>query len=274
MIASYALRPIRLPAVSKLPGAVTFLALNLAGLVAYLHPFVFAGARERDARWFEHSGDAPLIFGAIGFLCVLLVIAELTDGRLNSKALAALAVLSAMAAVLRTVTLPAGANLFWLLVILGGYRFGPRHGFLLGAFAMLLSAVVTAGFGPWLPFQVFGASWVGMGAGLFGRLRPRGMPLRADVAFVAAYGALAAIFYGFVVNLWSWPFWVGGPDISYDPSAPPWEALRRYLNYYILTSFGWDLAGSVCNVVAITFVGGPLLAALERFRRRFSFELG
>ena len=52
---------------------------------------------------------------------------------LNSKSLAALGVLAALAAVLRTVTLPAGANLYFFLVILGGYAFGLRMGFLLGA---------------------------------------------------------------------------------------------------------------------------------------------
>jgi energy-coupling factor transport system substrate-specific component len=69
---------------------------------------------------------------AVASLCLLLIVSELTGGRLNSKSLAVLGVLSALAAVLRTITLPAGANLYFFLVILGAYTFGPRMGFLLG----------------------------------------------------------------------------------------------------------------------------------------------
>ena len=50
------------------------------------------------------------------------------------------------------------------------------------------------------------------------------------------------------------------------------EAIRRYWNFYLLTSFGWDLMRSVCNAVVIAILGRPLLAALLRFRERFSWE--
>ncbi len=260
----------RLPSLAALP----FVSLNLVGLLAYLHPFFFAETARRDPRWFEHSTDAPLVFGIVGALSMALVIVDLTSGRLTSKSLTALAVLAAFAAVLRTVTLPAGANLYWLLVILGGYAFGPRLGFLLGALSMFLSAVVTGGIGPWLPFQMFASAWIGLAAGLAGTAVPR-LGLRGtwyESAFLAGFGALASIGYGLVVNLWSWPFWVAGPDISYEPGIGAAEALRRYWNFYLLTSFGWDLVGSVCNIVVLVTVGRPLLRALVRFRARFSWS--
>ena len=249
-----------------------FFALNVIGAVAFLHPF-FTGAAERDSQWFEHSTDAPLVFGALGGLCLVLVFADLGNGRLNSKAIAAIGVMAAMAAVLRTITLPAGANLFWAVLILGGYAFGPRLGFLLGAFSLTLSAIVTSGFGPWMPFQAFGAAWVGLASGFAGivlaRLRIGG---RAEVAALAGMGGVAAIFYGLVINLWSWPFFIGGPDISYEPGLSTAEAIRRYFNFYILTSFGWDLVGSICNIVAISLAGGAVLRALRRFRDRFTWS--
>lgn len=270
-LSTSATRPfaLRLPSMS----ALTFIVLNALGVLAYLHPFISASATQSDSRWFAHNTDAPLVFAAVAALCLTLIVAELTGGGLNSKSLAVLGVLCAMAAMLRTFTLPAGANLYFFLVILGSYAFGPRLGFLLGAMSFFLSAVVTGGIGPWLPFQMFASAWMGLGAGFLGmgtraaRIRGRG-----EVALVVAFGAVSGILFGMVTNLWFWPFWVGGPDITYQPGIGAIEALRRYWNFYLLTSFGWDLMRSVCNAVVIAILGGPLLRALLRFRDRFSWE--
>ena len=255
-------------------GWLPFVLLNVVGMLAYLHPFFFAETTRPDDRWFEHSADAPLVFGAIGGLCMLLVVADMTNGRLNSKSLAALGVMAAFAAVFRTITLPAGANLFWLLVILGGFAFGPRLGFLLGALALFLSAVVTGGIGPWMPFQMFASAWIGLGAGIVGAIGGvRRAPGPVRMVVLAAYGFAAAILYGAIINLWTWPFWSAGPDISYAPGIGFTEALRRYWNFYIFTSFGWDLLGAVFNVVVLVIIGRPLLRALVRFRERFTWEI-
>lgn len=264
-------RTTRLPRVS--PSDVTFLLLNLVGLVAYLHPFLFASTDEADPNWFVRNADGPLVIALVGGLCMVLVVATLTEGGLNSRSLAALGVLAAMAAALRTITLPAGANLYFFLVILGGYAFGARLGFLLGAISFFVSALVTGGVGPWLPFQVFASAWMGWSAGL---LRPvvEGMGIRgrAETFVVALFGIGWGLFFGAITNLWFWPFWLGGPDISYQPGIGLSEAIRRYWNFYFLTSFGWDLMRSICNVVIIAVVGGPLLKALLRFRDRFQWQ--
>ncbi|MFN8616507.1 MAG: ECF transporter S component [Dehalococcoidia bacterium] len=257
------------------PGRWLFAGLNVVGLVAYLAPFFAPALREDGSETFAHRTDAPIVFAAMAALCLVLVVADLTAGGLNSKSLAALGVLAALAAVLRTITLPAGANLYFFLVILGGYAFGARMGFLLGALSFFLSAVITGGIGPWLPFQMFAAAWMGITAGCLswwlGRLRIHG---RAEVAAVVLLGIAWGLLFGAITNLWSWPFFAAGPDISYEAGLGPAETLRRYWNYYILTSFGWDLLRSVCNAVVLVVVGGPLLRALVRFRRRFTFELG
>ena len=251
-----------------------FVFLNLVGLAAYLNPFFAAGLREDGLQGAAHRTDAPIAFAVTAALCMVLVIADLTAGGLNSKSLAALGVLAALAAVLRTITLPAGANLYFFLVILGGYAFGVRMGFLLGALSFFLSAIVTAGFGPWLPFQMFAAAWMGASAGVLRPLAERaGLRGRAEVMLVVAFGVGWGLLFGAITNLWSWPFFSAGPDIGYDPSLSPAETVRRYWNYYLLTSFGWDLLRSVCNAVVLLMVGGPLLRALVRFRERFSFQL-
>ena len=96
---------------------------------------------------------------------------------------------------------------------------------------------------------------------------------RTEAGAVIAFGAAWGLLIGAITNLWSWPFFVAGPDISYEDGLGPLETLRRYWNYYIVTSFGWDLLRSVANAVVLAFVGPPLLQALQRFRERFSFEL-
>ncbi len=271
MAVSAARRPLALPMPTA--STLTVVALNALGLFAYLHPFLSASATETDSRWFEHSTDAPLVFAAVAALSLLLIVAELTSGGLNSKSLAVLGVLCAMAAVLRTFTLPAGANLYFFLVILGAYAFGPRLGFLLGAMSFFLSAVITGGIGPWLPFQMFASAWMGLAAGFMGRATAAaGVGRRTEVALVVAFGAVSGILFGVVTNLWFWPFWVGGPDITYQPGIGFVEAVRRYWNFYLLTSFGWDLMRSFCNAIVLAILGGPLLRALLRFRDRFSWS--
>ncbi len=264
----------RIGATLRLPslGTLTFVALNLVGLTAYLHPFVFASVTQPESDWYMHSADGDLAVAAVGSLCLLLIIADLTNGRLNSKSLAALGVLAALAAVLRTITLPAGANLYFFLVILGAYTFGPRMGFLLGALSFFLSAVVTGGIGPWLPFQVFASAWIGLSAGLLG-LAVRRTPIsgRAETGLLIAFAFAWGILFGAITNLWFWPFWSGGPDVTYAPGLGLGETLRRYWNFYFLTSFGWDLLRAVCNLVVIASVGGPLLRALSRYRDRFTW---
>jgi energy-coupling factor transport system substrate-specific component len=252
---------------------LTLVMLNLLGLVAYLNPFFAAGATSTATDGFAHNTDAPLIFAGVAALCLVLIVAELTGGGLNSKSLAALAVLSAMAAVLRTVTLPAGANLYFFLVILGAYAFGPRMGFLLGALSFFLSAIVTGGAGPWLPFQMFASAWMGLSAGCLRPVVQRArLSGRAELAVVVAFGVAWGLLFGAITNLWSWPFWAGGPDVSYQPGIGVAEALRRYWNFYFLTSFGWDLMRSACNALVLATAGGPLLRALLRFHDRFSWS--
>jgi energy-coupling factor transport system substrate-specific component len=253
--------------------AITFVMLNLVGLVAYLYPFIVARATRPESDWFAHNTDGPLLVSVVAALCLVLVISELTEGTLNSKSLAAIGVLAAMAAALRTITLPAGANLYFFLVILTGYAFGLRVGFLVGALSFFLSAIITAGIGPWLPFQVFASAWMGLSAGL---LRPAaeraGLGIRGQVAILVAFGFAWGFLFGAITNLWAWPFFVSGPDVSYQPGLGIAETLRRYWNFYLLTSLGWDLLRALANAVAIAAVGAPLLRALTRYRNRFTWE--
>src|SRR6266511_2480570 len=125
----------------------------------------------------------------------------------------------------------AGIETVFFLLVLAGRVFGPGFGFPLGSTSLFASALLTAGVGPWLPFQMLAASWVGLGAGLL----PRHATGRAEVAMLAVYAAVSAYAYGFCVNIWFWPFspaadtqrsYVAGAPLSDKP--PPVRAVHRH----------------------------------------------
>lgn len=245
--------------------------LNLVGAATYLYPFVVTEVLDPGNDWYEHRGDGPLLMAGVAALGLAMVISLLTGGRLNTRSLAVLGVMAAMAAVLRTITLPAGANLYFVLVITGGWVFGARLGFLLGSLSFVLSAIVTGGLGPWLPFQVFAAGWVGLTSGWLGAVAPKYFGPRGERCLLVAFGFLWGIAFGAILNLWFWPFWVGGPDVTFDPSVGVLDNLRRYWNFYLIASAGWDLMRAIFNAAMLAVLGGSMLRGLRRFHGRFDW---
>jgi energy-coupling factor transport system substrate-specific component len=192
---------------------------------------------------------------------------------MNAKVASALAVLATCAAGLRLIPLPAGASAFFFLIILGGYVFGPRFGMLLGAIALAVSAFAAGGLGPWVPFQMFAAAWLGMAAGWLGAMRSRLSRLPAvEIAVLAMFGAATGFLYGALMNLWFWPFVATGENVSWAPGMGIAETLRRYWAFYALTSFGWDAWAALGNVALIAVAGRSVLRILTRFHDRFMID--
>lgn len=258
--------------VPRILSAVTFTLTNLIGLVAYLYPF-WLPVRLAGSETSGHAGDALLVFGLLVSLCLLVLLAEMTGGAVNTKVIAVLGVLTAVNAVARLadniVQLPGGFSPIFLLIILVGYAYGARLGFLLGVFTMMVSAFLLAGVGPWLPYQMFAAGWVGLTAGWLGRLGLRG---KAEMAALTLFGLVWGFLYGAITNVYFWPFVIaeGG---SWEPGLSLGETLQRYAGFYLATSLWWDAMAAVGNVALVIALGRPLLSALRRFRRRFQFEI-
>ena len=78
------------------------------------------------------------------------------------------------------------------------------------------------------------------------------------------------------MNLSGWPFLLGivvpGHEqtaLSFDPSAPLPENLRRFAAYTLITSTGsFDTGRAITNAVAIIVVGPAVLTTLRRASRR------
>lgn len=221
--------------------------------------------------------DAPFVFLAVLPVLILVVLAQLSEGGIDAKALAMLGVLSAVNAALRPLGAGvAGIEVVFFLLILAGRVFGPGFGFVLGCTSLFASALLTAGVGPWLPFQMLCSAWIGMGAGLL----PRRVTGRAEIAMLAAYGVLVAYLFGLLMNLWFWPFVAGGVGASgdpgsalaYVPGAPLLENLRSFLVFTFVTSTaGWDTGRAITNLLAILVLGPAILAVLRRASRRAVF---
>ncbi|ROO60520.1 energy-coupling factor transport system substrate-specific component [Micromonospora sp. Llam0] len=247
-------------------GAVVLGLVSAAGLAMFFWP-LFAAP---DPTAIAHTNDAPLMFVLILPLLIAIVLSELTSGSIDSKTLAMLGVLSAVNAALRPLGAgTAGIETVFFLLVLAGRVFGPGFGFVLGCTSLFASALLTAGVGPWLPFQMVAAAWVGLGAGLLPR-RSRG---KAEIAVLTLYGILAAYGYGFLMNMWFWPYLAQGTQLSFVPGDPVGDNLHRFALFTVTTStLGWDTGRALTNGIAILLAGPAVLAVLRRAARRAAFD--
>src|SRR5215510_10723229 len=175
---------------------------TLLGALAFLYPLVDP----------SRALQAPLLTAAVAALALLGLVLEAQGRALSARTVATLGVLVAILSVLRFVEVaipgPGGFTPIFAPLILGGYVFGARFGFLLGAFSLLVSALITGGVGPWLPYQMFAAGWMGLSAGGLGRLLGPVAPRhrRFELAVLCAFGFGWGLLYGAIMNLYSWPF--------------------------------------------------------------------
>jgi energy-coupling factor transport system substrate-specific component len=242
------------------------LALTLAsllGLAGFLWPLLVSADSALG-----HSRDAPYLFVLVLPVLMALVLAEIAEGGMDAKAVALLGVLSAVGAALRP--LGAGAAGFepmFFLLVLAGRVLGRGFGFVLGAVTLFASALLTAGVGPWLPFQMFGAAWVGFFAGCLPRASGR-----RELWLLAAYGAVAGLGYGLLLNMSIWPFLTGMESgIGFVPGDPLIENLQRFIAFDLATSLGFDIPRALLTGVLILLTGRGVLLSLRRATRRAAF---
>jgi energy-coupling factor transport system substrate-specific component len=246
-------------------GGLAIAGASLLGAVSFLWPlFIPARASLNEA----HAGDAPWIVAALLPLLLVAVLGEFSSGGMDAKGVAMLGVLGACGAALR---LPsggaAGFEPVFFLLFPAGYVFGRHFGFLLGALTLFASALVTGGVGPWLPFQMMAAAWIGYGAGCLPHVRGR-----RELGVLAAYAAVACLVYGLLMDLWFWPFGTGtSSTLSFQPGAGVVHNLVRFLLFHVSTSLGFDLPRAALNGFLVLVAGRPVLAALRRASHRAAF---
>jgi energy-coupling factor transport system substrate-specific component len=248
------------------PRSAAALALtSVVGIVGFCWPLF---AHPQGSENAAHAGDAPWLFVVLMPLILAVLFAELSEGALDAKAVAMLGVLAAFGSALRLPGGGAGVELVFFLIVLGGYALGRGFGFVLGTLTLFASALLTAGVGPWLPFQMLGAGWVGLFAGFLPHPRRRW----AEMALLAAYGVVSALLYGLVLNLWFWPFGISAESrLAFVAGESILVNARHFWAFHLSSSLGFDTIRAVSNVVLLLAVGRPILAALRRAARRAAF---
>ncbi len=243
---------------------------SAAGLVMLIWPLL---VRVSSA---EAQFQPPFLFMLLLPLVLFVVLAELSEGGMDSRTLALLGVLTAINAVLRGVSAgTAGVELMFFLLILAGRVFGPGFGFVLGCTSLFASALLTAGVGPWLPYQMLVSAWVGLGAGLLPFRGPGRISMRAELAMLVVYGVFAAYAFGLLMNLTGWPYLLGievpgaSTQLAFVPGDPLLDNLKRFGVYTLVTSTGsWDTGRAVTTSVALIILGPAVLTSLRRASRR------
>lgn len=248
---------------------------SLLGLFAFVLPFLGPSTPGGDA-----TTGSPVFLALLGVLCLIALLLEMRDVTTDAKFVALLGLLVALNAGLSfletAIPGPGGFSPVFFLIIAGGYVFGGRFGFLLGVLTLFVGALISGGVGPWLPYKMLTAGWVGLTVpvvrGWCRLLCPSGSRLRFELASLTVFGVLWGLLYGFIMNLWFWPFASGPASQHWQAGLSVWSALQRYSVFYVATSLLWDLLRGVGTGLMLLLLGAPTLRTLRRFQRRFEFR--
>jgi len=242
----------------------TALALaSVVGFFAFFWPFI----ADTDSLATQAPAATPFLFAIIVALVLIVVLAQISLGHVHTRTIALLGLLIALVTALR----PLGAGLagiepIWVVVIVGGCAFGPAFGFTLGSVSLFTSALVTAGVGPWLPFQMVAAGWIGLLAGLIGRTT-------VNRWMLAGFGACAALLYGLLLNAWFWPTAVNlPPQLAFIPGAGFSENVLHLWRFTVTTSLGFDIPRALLTALVLLFLGLPFIRLLQRGLTPASFH--
>jgi energy-coupling factor transport system substrate-specific component len=269
---------------SRLFSLAIYLTATISGMLVLLYPFFLPAISQQAVFGVMRTGEMPLMMTFLLGLCLVALLFEAQGPMVNTKLVALLGILVAINSALRFIETaipgPGGFTPIFFLIILVGYVFGGRVGFLMGALTLLVSALVTGGVGPWLPAQMFTAGWVGMSAIILrpfvsayyaSRRQDSTSSDRIEIYILAGFGLLWGFLYGGIMNLWQWPFIAGPQSRSYVAGLGFLTTLRHYLAFYLVTSLVWDAVAAIGNVLLLLALGAPALQALRRFRQRFEF---
>jgi len=201
-----------------------------------------------------NSQNWGLLSAGIVLLAIIFLYRGFEKSRVSTREIAVIAVLGAVAAAGR---LPFAAlpNIqpVTFLVIISGYVFGARAGFMIGSTAALVSNIFL-GQGPWTPWQMFNWGLAGSSAAFFKNICPGGGRW-GMVIFQFAWGYL----FGWIMDLWFWTAFV---------SPLTWQS---FLVTYA-ASFWIDTCHAVGNALFYLLFGAGVIKILKRTKSKLGIS--
>ena len=250
----------RQPLISRISIAIA----AIASVLMFAWPLLIAATNQNE------NQIAQAVFIALMPIIIVLTLVEFATGDIGSRQLAILGVMTAINAVVRLLGAgTAGIETAFFLIIIGAYVFRSGFGFILGSTSILVSALLGAGVGPWLPFQMMAAGLVGLGAGTLPRFKNK----FGELATLVIYAVIASFIYGALMTLWNWPFLAGSESsVAYKAGAGLVSNLGRFLNYEIVSGgLLWDAGRAITTSALILLTAPALLATLKRAANRAGF---
>ncbi|MGJ3507865.1 ECF transporter S component [Enemella sp. A6] len=246
------------------PHSAVMVAISMiAALGAFAWPLIVppsAGLQQQTL--------APFMLAAILPLILAVTVSEVVNRTMDVKALALLGVLTAVGAVVRALGAgTAGIQGVFFVLVIAARVFGPGFGLVLGSTTLITSALLTAGVGPWLPYQMLASGLFAAGAGLLPRVRGW-----AEIAMLAGYGFIGSFIFGWLMDFAFWPLAAGySSELSFDPAASAWQNLQTFFWFNLATSMSFNLGRAITTTVLVIVVGRPLLLMLRRAARKAWF---
>jgi energy-coupling factor transport system substrate-specific component len=249
----------------KLTARFTVFGVALLSLGVFCWPLFISAANAHQ------SNLAQTLFMVLMPVLIGLILVEFNAGELHSRQISVLGVLIALNSVIRMLGAgTGGVETAFFLILISAYVFGPSFGYLMGTGSLLVSALLTGGVGPWLPFQMMAAGLIGFGAGLLPHPRSK----RIQLLLLSGAAVIGSFIYGGLMTMWNWPFLAGsGTSISYVAGAPLLANLERFITFEIVTGgLIWDLGRAVTTVILVLLTAPALQATLSRVARRAGYE--
>lgn len=174
--------------------------------------------------------------------------------KISSKQIALIAALSGIAGVVRIpfAGIP-NVQPTTFLIIITGYVFGARTGFLVGTLTVLISNSFL-GHGPWTPWQMLAWGLVGLSSGLLKSILGRPNKWVLSI-FAFCWGFL----FDYIMNLWHWLFFIYPLN------------LKSFIAVYA-ASFYFDLLHAISNFLFTNLFGKDVVTILSRFKNKISYK--
>lgn len=222
-------------------------------LLIFVTLVLFAALFWKYSSFFSHN------WGLIATIIIVLSLGTFYFGFENSavsnREIGVIAVLAAIAAVGRVpFAIIPSVQPTTFIVLVSGFVFGPRSGFMVGATAALVSNFFL-GQGPWTPIQMLSWGLAGISAGLLGMIAPH--IGRAGMCFFSVIWGYA---FGWLMNLWFWASFV-------QPLT--WTS---FLAAYA-ASFPFDTLHALGNAAFYLIFGPQAIKVLQRFQRKMVFRI-